>query len=120
MVLEELAKIGFANMKNYMGITEQGDAFMDLSKLTEAQAAAMAEVTVEDFMDGRGEGARDVRRIRFKLYDKRAALVDIGRHLGMFTDKVQLTGKNGGPIETVHTVPDSELAARIVGELLNK
>lgn len=25
MVLEELAKIGFANMNNYMGITEQGD-----------------------------------------------------------------------------------------------
>lgn len=120
MVLEELAKIGFANMKNYMGITGDGDPFMDLSTLTEAQAAALAEVTVEDFKDGRGEDARDVRRIRFKLYDKRAALVDIGRHLGMFTDKVQLTGKNGGPIETVHTVPDSELAARIVGELLNK
>lgn len=120
MVLEELAKIGFANMKNYMGITGDGDPFMDLSTLTEAQAAALAEVTVEDFKDGRGEDARDVRRIRFKLYDKRAALVDIGRHLGMFTDKVQLTGKNGGPIETVQTIPDSELAKRIAGALLAK
>lgn len=86
MVLEELAKIGFANMKNYIGITSDGDPFMDLSELTEDKAAALAEVTVEDFKEGRGEDARDVRRIRFKLYDKRAALVDIGRHLGMSTD----------------------------------
>lgn len=100
MVLRELAKIGFSNMKNYIGITKDGDPFMNLSTLTDDKAAALSEVTVEDFMDGRGEDARDVRRIRFKLYDKRAALVDIGRHLGMFKEKVELTGKDGGPIET--------------------
>lgn len=113
-VLEELAKIGFANMKNYMGVSSDGDPFMDLSALTEAQAAAMSEVTIEDFKDGRGEDARDVRRIRFKLYDKRAALVDIGRHLGMFKDKVELTGKDGGAIKTQQLTPeeiDSQLFA---------
>ncbi len=51
------------------------------------RAAALQEVTVEDFTEGRGEDKRDVRRVKFKLYDKRAALVDLGRHLGMFPNQ---------------------------------
>ncbi|WP_424139379.1 terminase small subunit [Roseomonas chloroacetimidivorans] len=34
-----------------------------------------------------------------KLSDKRGALELLGRHLGMWRDKVELTGKDGGPVE---------------------
>lgn len=100
-VLKELAKLGFANMQDYMSVTQEGEPFADLSKLTRDQAAAITEFTVEDFTEGRGDDARDVRRVKFKLADKRAALVDIGKHLGMFKDKVELSGAGGGPVETV-------------------
>lgn len=94
-VLQELAKIGFANMADYMKVGKDGDPFLDFSELTRDQTAALAEVTVEDFKDGRGEEARDVRRVKFKLHDKRASLVDIGKHIGMFDSKlnVNLNGK---------------------------
>jgi phage terminase small subunit len=88
-VLRELALIGFANIENYVRIGPEGDPYIDFSGLTTEQAAAIVEMTVEDFKDGRGEDARDVRRVKFKLADKRAALVDLGRHLMLFTDKVQ-------------------------------
>lgn len=93
-VLAELALIGFANMADYLRVTGEGDPFVDLSAMTREQAAAISEVTVEDFKDGRGEDARDVRRVKFKLADKKGALVDIGRHLGMFKEQldVNLTG----------------------------
>lgn len=94
-VLNELALIGFANMQDYMRASVDGDPILDFSDLTREQAAALAEVTVEDFKEGRGENARDIRRVKFKLADKRAALVDIGRHLKMFTDKVEHTGEIG-------------------------
>lgn len=110
-VLEELGKIGFANMQDFIRTTDQGDAFVDLSQLTREQAAAINEVTVEDFKDGRGEDARDVRRVKFKLSDKRAALVDIGKHLGMFIERKELTGKDGGPIEVAETPPSERLNA---------
>jgi phage terminase small subunit len=84
--VNELAKMGFANMQDYMGATDNGDPFLDFSKLTRAQAAALAEVAVEEFVDGRCENARAVKRVKFKLHDKRAALVDLGRHLGMFQE----------------------------------
>lgn len=92
-VVNELAKIGFANMADYMRVGPGGDPALDFSKLTRDQAAALSEVTVEDFTDGRGEDAREVRRVKFKLADKRAALVDIGRHLGMFPNKLEIKGK---------------------------
>lgn len=111
-VLKELAKIGFANMDDYITVGSNGDPFVDLSEMDRDKAAAISEVTVEDFKDGRGEETRDVRKIKFKLLDKRAALVDIGKHLGMFNDRLQLTGKDGGPIQT-ESVSDTEIARQI-------
>lgn len=87
-VLSELAKVGFANMRDYMGANDSGDPYLDFSKLTREQAAALGEVTVEDFTEGRGENKRDVRRVKFKLWDKISALEKIGRHLGMFKDEM--------------------------------
>jgi phage terminase small subunit len=98
-VLLELAKIGFANMADYMRVGEHGDPVLDFSNLTRDQAAALIEVTVEDFLDGRGEDAREVRRVKFKLADKKGALVDIGKHLGMFVDRKEISGPEGGPVE---------------------
>ena len=87
MVVDELRKIAFANMADYMKSTPEGDPCLDFSRLTREQTAALAEVTVEHFLDHRGEKARSVRRVKFKLHDKRAALVDLGRHLGIFVHK---------------------------------
>jgi len=93
-VLDELRKVGFANMLDYVRVQPDGSAYVDLAKLTRDQAAAIQEVVVEDFKDGRGEDARDVRRIRFKLADKLSALEKIGKHFGMFIDR-QEVGKPG-------------------------
>jgi phage terminase small subunit len=112
-VVDELVKIGFANMGDYMRYTPVGDPYLDFSNLTRDQTAALSEVTVEDYVEGRGEEARDIKRVKFKLCDKRAALVDLGKHLGMFPTKVELTGKGGGPLEhsgtLIVTAPEAEI-----------
>lgn len=84
-VIQELAKIGFANMADYIDVNGS-NVFVDLSKMTRDQAAAVSEITVEEYMEGRGEAAREVRRTKFKLSDKRAALCDLGKHLGLFRE----------------------------------
>jgi len=43
--------------------------------------------TVDDYVDGRGENARDVRKVKFKLADKRAALMDIAKLFGWITER---------------------------------
>lgn len=86
-VIRELAKLGFANMEHYTRVNGLGDMVIDLSDLTSDQMAAISEITVETYTDGKGEDAETVKRTKFKLADKRAALVDLGKHLGLFTDK---------------------------------
>lgn len=90
-IVKELAKIGFSNMQDYVS-THEGEPYIDLRDLERDQWAAVGELTVDRYTDGRGEDAREVKRIKFKLSDKRASLVDLGRHLGMFTDKTEITG----------------------------
>jgi len=97
-VLQELAYLGFANMLDYVTIQPDGSAVVDLSKLTREQAAAIQEVIVDEYTDGRGEDARPVKRVKVKLADKRANLELIGKHLGMFVEKREITGKDGKPL----------------------
>lgn len=85
-VLRELALMGHSNMLDYIRVVD-GDAVVDLSNLTREQAAAMQEITVEDYVDGRGEDARDVKRIRFKLADKARSLELLARHLKLLGDE---------------------------------
>lgn len=40
--------------------------------------------------------------LEIKTHDQLGALRDVGRHHGVFKDKVELTGKNGGPVSHTH------------------
>ena len=61
-----------------------------LTGLSRKQMAAIAEITVEEYTEGRGESKRHVRRTRFKLTDKGTNLERLGRHFKLFTDKLEL------------------------------
>ena len=109
MVLRELGLLGFSNMLDYVEVQKDGTAYVDLSELTRDQAAAITEATVEEYTEGRGEDARNVKRVKIKLADKKGALVDIGKHLGMFDDKLRLTDADGNKLEfTVNLVKPKE------------
>ena len=58
----------------------------------ELKKAAIAEIQIDTSPDGK-------QRVKVKLHDKRAALMDIGKHLGMFREKIEVSGPNGGAIE---------------------
>jgi phage terminase small subunit len=94
-IAEELARLAFANSWDYMRVDEQGRPQIDLSNLTRDQAAAIQEIR-EDATGGQGDGERRlVVRTTFKLADKRGALELLGRHLGMFQDKLAVSGLEG-------------------------
>jgi hypothetical protein len=94
-------------MEDFASVDGKGSPSLDCSKLNRTQWAAVNQIKVDD------DGA-----VTLKLYDKRAALVDLGKHLGMFTEKHEHTGKDGGPIETAD-LTDNDMARR-VGFILAK
>jgi len=82
-VLNEYACIAFRGMSRFLRISPNGDPIIDLSKCTPEDLDLLAEATVEDFIEGRGEDARSVRRIKIKPQDKLAALAALVKHLGL-------------------------------------
>jgi phage terminase small subunit len=97
-VLQELTKVGLANMQDFVG---PGFEMREISDLTRDQAGVLSEIAVETFMDGRGEDAREVRRVKFKLADKLGALNQLARHHKLLTDKHEHTGKDGRPLSRI-------------------
>ncbi len=89
-VLQELALIGFADMGDYLTLGEDGEVRLDLSKLPEGATKIIAELTQDVYVEGTGKKAREVKKTKLKLHDKRGALVDIARHLGMFIDRFKI------------------------------
>lgn len=86
-VLKEWGKIAFANLGDYITVLEDGTAIVDLSAMTPDQAAALGEVTVDEYSEGPKQKPRQVKKIKIKLGDKKGALDSIAKHLGMFTNK---------------------------------
>lgn len=113
-VLSELALIGFSNMLDYIRIGDDGQPYTDFSALTRDQAAAIGEVTVETRKERRGgedKTTDTIEKVRFKLSDKRAALVDIGKHLGLFKEQHE------HKVAVEHSVSDLDLARWIAFQL---
>lgn len=92
-VVNEMAKIAFFSLGD--AIVEAGDdgtVSIDVTKLSKDQRAALAEFTIEEYTEGRGEARLGVRKVKLKPFDKKAALDSLMRYLGLFNDKVELTG----------------------------
>lgn len=87
-VLQQLSYLGRANMRDYFTSGPDGEPFLDFANLTREQAACLQEITVEEFKDGRSD-KREVRRVKFKLADKRAALELLAKHHGLLTEQVE-------------------------------
>ena len=98
-VVKELARIAFADASDYACIEtltyENEDGTVspvqivspkDTGALSDDQRAAIAGIK---------QGANG---IEIKLHDKIKALELLGRHIGMFNDKLSLSGADGGPL----------------------
>lgn len=108
-VVKELAKIAFGDPRNVMSWGPGGVTLKASAELTDDEAALVSEVS--ETTTERGGS------LKLKTNDKLKALELLGRHLGMFRDKVEVTGKDGGPIQTksadldLSSLSDEELEA---------
>ncbi|KJS67107.1 MAG: hypothetical protein JL50_10940 [Peptococcaceae bacterium BICA1-7] len=105
--LAELAKIGFADIKQYLEYktaktvvdhdSETGEPVIDYKQIIDVIDSSQVDGSVIQEVSIGKDGT-----FKFKLHDKMAALDKIGKHLGMFTEKHEheVYGKDGGPIKT--------------------
>ncbi len=91
-IVEEYRRIAFANTPDGIKVIGGWVYITDTDDLTPEQQAAIAEI--HQTKDG----------VRIKFHDKTKALDSLGKHLGMFTDKVQ--------VEHVGEAPKLEIVFR--------
>jgi phage terminase small subunit len=111
-VLNELRRLAFADIRKLFTWDEHKAAFVPSRDLTDDEAAAVSEINSETIISRDAEGKPRAKiKLKLKTYDKLGALEKLAKHLGMFVDRVEHTGKNGGPIET-REMTDAELVER--------
>jgi phage terminase small subunit len=86
-VLDEIDKLAFANVADFSGLLGAKDPVEYLRTMDPEEAAAIEGLTIDERTDEKGQKRR---RIKIKLHDKRAALMDLGRHRGMRLGRMQV------------------------------
>lgn len=106
-VLQELARIAFFDLRK---LYRDDGSMKAMHELDDDAAAVLAGVDVVEMQDGMKVEV-DGQMQHVPMYTKKAKIPDkVGalglamRHLGMLKDKTELTGPNGGPLETVTRV----------------
>lgn len=108
-VLNEIARIAFSDLRK--AFDERG-GLKDIKDLDDDTAAAVASVEVIEERDKEGNLIGFTKKL--KLWDKNKAIDNACKHLGLTREKLELTGKDGGPIKTEETtMTDEERLERI-------
>jgi phage terminase small subunit len=74
-------------MQDYLNLSAPENLTIDLSNLTPEQASVIAEVTVEK--------NECERRVKITLHDRLNALVNLGKHFGLFKERHEHGGPDG-------------------------
>jgi len=106
-VLQELAKIGFADIRKAVkwgadipvvnpetgeALSANGVILISSDDIDDDTACAVSEIS------------QTAQGVKIKMHDKKGALVDIGKHLGMFVDRVDATVTT----RSLDPIPDDE------------
>lgn len=101
-VVRELARIGFADIRKVVTWRNGAPTFNE----DDAEDSGDVRISIANFVsltpsdeidDETGAAIAEVSQtkdgaLKVKMHDKKGALVDLGRHLGMFNDKLHLGG----------------------------
>jgi phage terminase small subunit len=87
-VKKELARLAFYDPRKFF---KADGSLLPVDQLDDDTAMALAGMDVNELFDGNGEDRAQVGYSKkVKLVDKLEALVALGRHLKMFTDRVEV------------------------------
>ena len=124
-VIQELAAVGFANVPEYAKVvtkpimiqTENGDYVPALDSEGNQMYCQAVEITETKELTRRQikaiSGIKQGKNgIELSTYDKVKALELLGKHLGIFKDKVEVSGNVNNPFEELST----EQLLRLAGE----
>lgn len=95
-VLQELSKLGRSSIKNCLVEGDDaGEVVASIRDMSDEHAATIQELQVETYVEGGGEDARTVKRVRVKLHPKTSALELLAKHHKLLTEKHEHSDPDG-------------------------
>lgn len=102
-VLQELAKISFADMRNFVDVVDGEVRLKNMEDISPDDSACIQEITTTKTVKSFGDTEIETVVTKIKLADKKASLELLGKHLGIFTDSIRLTGDVG--VTIINDIP---------------
>lgn len=89
-VLNEIAEIAFNKLGKFIRVNNEGEPSWDFTGATPEELAAIGELTVDVYQDGRGPSAQTVKKFKISERDRLAALTLLGKSMGLFAENVNV------------------------------
>lgn len=94
-VVAELAKVGFATMRQFMRVDQEGQPQIDLTETDDDNLDALSEISTETVLERDGQDSEgkakftQVRKTKIKLHDKLNALDKLARFTGVYEKEAE-------------------------------
>jgi len=111
--LEEIARVAYADPRKLFDETGKLRPIHELDDIT---AATIASVEVSTESDRDDESNTVTTTTKIKSWDKMRALDMAGRYHGLFKDRLEHTGKDGGPVRVVSDLEIARWAAFLLAK----
>jgi len=116
-VLSEIGKLSFSDIRK---LFDENGQLLPIHQLSDDIAAAVSSVEVVTSAIP-GTKPVEVEYVsKIKLWDKKGSLELAGKHLKLFTDKTEVTGPGGGPVQIDVADMTAEQIDSRINELLSK
>jgi phage terminase small subunit len=107
-VLKEIKKLATSDIRK---IFDEDGNLLPVHLLPDDVAASIASIEVVTSRIPGTEPVEVEHTHKIKFWDKRGSLELLGKHLKMFTEKVEMSGPEGGPIKLTDTDSAAKIAA---------
>lgn len=109
-ILKELLILGLSDVRHF-AVSETGTLEL-VEGAPESAWRSVASVKHRMTSHGSGENEFTVREIEYKLWNKNNALELLGKHIGLFPNKVEHSGPGGGKIPLQFTFEIAKAGAQ--------
>ena len=94
-IVERLARIADSGrtLAKFKKVDKAGNLYWDFSDATTEDLEVIESLTVDEYSEGRGPGAADVKKTKIKAQSPQSALDSLARILGLNTDRLKVEGE---------------------------
>ena len=100
-LVQELKYVAFGNIFDFIKVDPLGSISLDSAALSGPKGAAIQDLVVASGSIGERKKSRPILRMHIRLHDKLAALEQLGKYLGLFSERLVIGVDKENPLQAI-------------------